>query len=426
MIVVLVVASGAAWESAALTALGEHPGIVVLKRCVDVDDLLASAAAGQAQVAVLGLEAPGLDSGAVDLLRQHGVRPLAVVAAGLMEAGRARAARVGIHALVGDDRLADLPDLVVADPTPPPTPPPAPQPSGPGGPPPLPGPSVGGSVVAVWGPTGAPGRTTVATGIAGELARRRRRTILVDADPYGGSVAQHLGIMDEISGVLAAARLSTGGTLEERFTSVQRGVDAALSVVTGLPRADRYVEVRAGVVEHLLEVAARQAQVVVDTGFGLEDDGPDFAARPGRNQMTLGALEAADEVVVVGAADPPGLSRLARALVEVRELHPGLPLRVVVNRMRPSLGWSESEVAAMIGGFARPTSLHFLPDDRAAADRALVSGRLLVECGESALTRALGSVVDALGLGVGPDVGPGVGPGAGASQRRAGQAAKSR
>ena len=421
MIVVLVVASGAAWESAALTALGDHPGIVVLKRCVDVDDLLASAAAGQAQVAVLGLEAPGLDAGAVDLLRQHGVRPLAVVAAGLMEAGRARAARVGIHALVADDRLDDLPDLVTADPTPPPVVPPAP--AVPGGPPPLPGPAAGGRVVAVWGPTGAPGRTTVAAGLAGELARRRLRTILVDADPYGGSVAQHLGILDEVSGVLAAARLSTGGTLEERFTSVQRGVDAALSVITGLPRADRYVEVRAGVVEHLLEVAARHAQVVVDTGFGLEDDGLDYAARPARNQMTLDALEAADEAVVVGAADPPGLSRLARALVEVRELHPALPLRVVVNRMRPSLGWSESEVAAMIGGFARPTSLHFLPDDRGAADRALVSGRLLVECGESALTRALAGVVDALGLGAG--AGPAPGDRA-APQRRPRQAAKSR
>ena len=47
---------------------------------------------------------------------------------------------------------------------------------------------------------------------------------------------------------------------------------------------------------------------------------PQIGARPGRNQMTLGALEAADEVVVVGAADPVGLSRLARGLVELREV----------------------------------------------------------------------------------------------------------
>ncbi len=421
MIVVLVVASGAAWESAALTALGEHPAIVVLKRCVDVDDLLASASAGQAQVAVLGLDAPGLDAAAVELLRQHGVRPLAVVPAGLMEAGRARAARVGIHTLLGDDRLEALPDLVAADPTPAP----ASGPVLPGDVPPVPAPASGGRVVVVWGPTGAPGRTTVAAGLAGELARRRLRTILVDADPYGGAVAQHLGIMDEVSGILAAARLSLGGTLEQRFTSVQRGVDAALSVITGLPRADRYVEVRSGVVEHLLQVASTQAQVVVDTGFGLEDAGPDPGARPGRNQMTLGALEAADEIVLVGAADPVGLSRLARAVVEVRELHPGRPLRVVVNRMRPSLGWSEGDVAAMIAGFARPTSLHFLPDDRPAVDRALVTGRLLVECGESALTRALAGLADTLALAttVRP---PGPGPRSARATGRPAQAAKSR
>ena len=57
--------------------------------------------------------------------------------------------------------------------------------------------------------------------------------------------------------------------------------------------------------------------------------------------MTLAALDAADEIVVVGSADPVGLSRLARGLVELRERTAGAPVRVVVNRMRPTLGWSE-------------------------------------------------------------------------------------
>ena len=60
-VVVLIVASGAAWEPEALRLLGDHPRIVVLKRCVDVDDLMAAATAGQADVAVVGLDAPGLD-----------------------------------------------------------------------------------------------------------------------------------------------------------------------------------------------------------------------------------------------------------------------------------------------------------------------------------------------------------------------------
>ena len=229
----------------------------------------------------------------------------------------------------------------------------------------------------MWGPAGAPGRTTVATALAACLAASRRTT-LVDVDPYGGSVAQVLGVLDEVSGLLAAARLAGAGMLEERFSSVQRALDPRLTVVTGLPRPDRWAEVRSGTVELLLETAARHGHVVVDTGFSLEQDG-DLGGRPGRHQMTLAALDVADEVVVVGNADPVGLSRLARGLVELRESHPTTPTRVVVNRMRPTLGWSERDVAQMVAGFATPVGLHFLPEDRAAVDRALVTGRTLLE-----------------------------------------------
>jgi len=390
MIVVLVVASGAAWESPALGILGAHPGIVVLKRCVDVDDLLAAASAGQADVAVLGLDAPGLDVAAVEHLRAHAVRPVAIVGTGAMEAGRVRASRIGIGELVAEDDLDALPDAVTAAdraPAPPPPEPP-PGPSAPGS---------GGPVIAVWGPAGAPGRSTVAAGIASHLARRELRTILVDADAYGASVAQQLGIVDGVSGLLSAARLTVSGQLEERFASVQRGIDARLSVVTGLPRPDRWVELRPGAVEHLLETARRHAHVVVDTGFSLEDDpAHDFGTRPPRNQLTLATLELADEVVVVGSADPVGLSRLVRGLAELRDLVPATPLRVVVNRMRPSLGWSEKDVAGMVSGFARLSGLHFLPDDQATVDRALVAGRTLAELGDSAISRALAALTDSL------------------------------
>jgi MinD-like ATPase involved in chromosome partitioning or flagellar assembly len=388
---VLVVGSGAAWEADALQRLGEHPGIFVLKRCVDVDDLLAAASAGQADVAVLGLESPGLDRAAVDLLRKYGVRPVAIAGGGAtLDGGRLRAARIGIPRVVTDDDLDALPGAVLDEQSPetvvrvppPSSPPPA-------------GPPAAGRVVAVWGPAGAPGRTTVAAALASELGRRKRRTVLVDADPYGGAVAQQLGILDEVSGLLSAARLAAAGQLEERFGSVQRGIDGHLSVVTGLPRGDRWIEVRNGTVEHLLEVAREHAEVVVDTGFSLEDDpGSDYGSRPGRNQMTLGALDVADEIVVVGSADPVGLSRLARGLVELRER--GRDAHVVVNRMRPSLGWSEREIAGMVAGFARTTSLHFLPEDQATVDRALVAGRTLAELGDSPLARAVGRLADDL------------------------------
>ena len=67
-----------------------------------------------------------------------------------------------------------------------------------------------GRVVAVWGPAGAPGRTTVAIGVADEAARLGVSTLLADADPYGGTVAQTLGLLDESAG-LALASPGRGG-----------------------------------------------------------------------------------------------------------------------------------------------------------------------------------------------------------------------
>ena len=386
---VLLVAAGAPWESAALSALGSRNGIVVLRRCMDVTDLMAHAATGQADVAVVSLDAPGLDPAAVEHLRRYAVSPVAVVDPAGADVV-ARTTRLGLAGTVEVARLDRLPDVVLA----------AAAPSGPDDDEPTrAGPLAArgsGQAIAVWGPTGAPGRTTVALGIAGELARRGADPLVLDADPWGGAVGQHLGVLDEVSGLLACARLSPTGELPGRFLTLQRRV-AGLRVVTGLPRPDRWVEVREGTVEAIVGLGRRQGDVVVDTGFCLEDDpAAEYAGRAGRNTMTREAIEAADTLVVVGSADPVGLSRLARGLVELHEHTGGRPVHVVVNRMRGSLGWSEAEVTGMVAGFASIAGLHVLPDDRGAVDRALVAGRCLAEQGDSALTRAFSALVDAL------------------------------
>ncbi len=395
MICVLLLAAGEAWESPALADLEAHPGVVVLKRCVDVDDLLASVTSGQADVAVVSLDAPGLDPSSIAHLRRHAVRPIAVTSARADDLDvRELAERLGIASVVGAGRLATLPEVVTT------------VEEGetrprahdraivevPGGP-------VGdaGKVVVVWGPAGAPGRTTVATNLAWEVARRQVAVVLADLDPYGGSVAQQLGILDEVSGLLSASRLAASGQLDERFASVCRGIGDHLAVVTGLPRADRWREVRAAQVEQLLERARGFGHVVVDAGFSLEEDaGADFGGRPGRNALTLAALDVAEEVVVVGSADPVGLARLARGLVDLRDRVAGAPVRVVVNRMRSSIGWSEKEIAGMVEGFSRVAGLHFLPEDRVGLDRALVSGRPLADVGDSALVQGLSTLADAV------------------------------
>lgn len=384
--------------------LAEDPGLVLLKRCVDVDDLMATATAGQAEAAVVALDASGLDASALDHLRRHGVRAVAVVPVGTpLEAAQVRAARIGVAAVVEERDLVGLTAAVVG----------AAQAStqastrastrassrlGEAGADPDPreiGDAVAGRTVAVWGPQGAPGRTTLSTAIAAELAGRGEPVTLIDADPYGGGVAQHLGILDQASGLLTAARLAASGALEERLHTCLREVSPGLAVLTGLPRPDRWVEVRAGTLEHVVEVSGTRSHVVIDTGFSLEDDPrSDFGSRPGRNSLTLAALEVVDEVVVIGTADPIGLARLARGLVELREVTGAAPVRVVVNRNRSTLGWSERDVAGMVEGFTRLRGLHFLPDDRESVDRALVAGQTLVESGPSSLSDAVADLVE--------------------------------
>lgn len=382
---VLVLAAGAGWESVAVGVLERSPGLVLLRRCVDVDDLLAAASSGQAEAAVVALDVPGLDAHAVDLLHRHGVRVVGVLPVGArVDAARTGAGRVGIGRLVSEDDLTELTEAISA--------PDAVAPASSGAATHLRGDGSAeppgrrrGRILTVWGPAGAPGRSTIAAAVAAELARGGRPVLLVDADPYGGSIAQQLGVLDEVSGLLAASRSGLSGSA--------RTLGPGLAVLTGLPRPDRWQEVRIGVLTDLLGQAAAGGDVVVDSGFSLEEPA-DPGVRAGRNQLTLEALAAADEVLVVGSADPVGLARLARGLVDLRDRLSATPVRVVVNRMRSSLGWSERDVAAMIAGVARPAGLHFAPEDRAGVDRALVSGRTLLEAApDGPLAKAVAALV---------------------------------
>jgi MinD-like ATPase involved in chromosome partitioning or flagellar assembly len=174
-------------------------------------------------------------------------------------------------------------------------------------------------------------------------------------------------------------------------------------VLTGLPRPRRWREVRPQPFEELLDVARRlDPLVVVDAGPGLPDDVVDpFPGSHRRDDVSVAAVAAADDVVAVGSADPVGLTALTRSLPELLELRGGDGLHVVVNRMRSSLGWSEDQVRELVAGVAPTATVAFLPDDRAGADRALVSGQPLVACGDGPLRRAVAGLADEL-LGTAP------------------------
>jgi Flp pilus assembly CpaE family ATPase len=404
---VLLAVTGAPWEADVVRRTERVPGVRVVRRCVDMADVLAAAASGQARAVLLAEDLPRLTADAVAALHARRIAVVALIdptGSGAPSGSEDRLTRMGIERIlpadVGPEDLARaITDAVDAGP-------PVTTSHFAGGFVPFtaataaePDPghyaelSGTGRLVAVWGPTGAPGRSTVAVGLATELAAAGVSTLLADADVYGGTVAQMLGMLDETSGLAAAARSAGSGSLDVPVLARQaRQVDPHLLVLTGLSRADRWTELRPTAVESVWSTARSLAPcTVVDVGFCLESDEEitfDTLA-PRRNGATLATLEDADEVIVVGSADPVGLTRLIRALHDLRAVVPSATTRVVVNRVRSgSLGSSPADaVAEALGRYAGVKPSALLPFDQQACDTALTQGRSLAESARSSKLR---------------------------------------
>jgi MinD-like ATPase involved in chromosome partitioning or flagellar assembly len=245
-------------------------------------------------------------------------------------------------------------------------------------------------VLAIWGPTGAPGRSFVSWHLGAELAVAGSSVLLVDADVYGGTLAQQADVTDEAPGLVAACRAANAGALDvARLVGQARRLDlpdsASMSLLTGLAQAARWPELRPAALTRVLEVARRTASfTVVDCGFNLEEDEElsyDTVA-PRRNGATTAVLAAADEVLVVGSADAVGVRRLVVALAELRDTLDALGVdpvvRVAVNRARGNRR-QQREITTALARHAGVEPELMVPFDLDAADRALAAGAPLCE-----------------------------------------------
>jgi Mrp family chromosome partitioning ATPase len=319
------------WDSQVATALEASNQVQIARRCADLADLLATAAAGLGAAAMVSDDLRGLDLSAVARLRAVGMHVVGLSAPD-DEGAERRLRQMGITTVVPAGSALPLLEAALLSSS-------ATTHLGPGsgrdGWPEDPvtqngqdvpggdaaaygddGPGSLGRIIAVWGPTGAPGRTTVAVNIAAELAALGVSTALVDADTYGGSVAQALSLLDEAPGIAAAARAADQGTLDlPALARLAPEVGRGMRVITGIPKAERWPEIRPAALERILALSRSLAEVVVvDCGFNLEDDEElsyDTVA-PRRNAATLTTLSLADEVLAIGTCDPVGLQRLVR------------------------------------------------------------------------------------------------------------------
>ena len=107
---VLTAVSDAVWEAELVVALERDDlGVAVVRRCVDLADLLATAATGQARAALLSADLRRLDRDALSRLAVAGVAVVGLVPPGDEEAER-RLRQLGVlHVLPSDappDRIS--------------------------------------------------------------------------------------------------------------------------------------------------------------------------------------------------------------------------------------------------------------------------------------------------------------------------------
>ena len=398
---ILTAVTGAGWESRLVAALeNASSGLQVARRCVDVADLLAAVAAGHGRAVLLSADLRRLDRDVLGRLAQAEVAIIGVVPVEDEQAER-RLRQLGIgHVVTADATPVDVAaevhravddlygpnDAVV-------------------------GPSSArdqrddsfdgfsdslptvGRLVAVWGPTGAPGRTSIAVNLAAEAARLGRTALLADADTYGGAVAQLLGLLDEAPGLAGATRAANNGQLDlPALARHARQVTPRFRVLTGITRTERWPEVRPAALEVVWALARGLAEItVVDCGFCLEQDEElsfDTVA-PRRNGATVTTLELADVVLAVGTADPLGLQRLVRGISDLRDVVPGADVRIVVNRLRSSVVGAdpEGQVRRALERYAGVLDPVFVPDDRAGFDAAVLRGQTLAEVAPRSVAR---------------------------------------
>ena len=352
----------------------------VVRRCADLTETLAVVTAGIGDVVLIDLSVRGLSRDAVATM----LRSAAVI--GLRSREGAEGTTVGLrHVLDADAPIEEILAAVstaaageeehagwVQEPD-------------------DAAPGLEGRLVAVWGPSGSPGRSTVATNLAAEAALAGHGTVLVDADTYGPSLSQLLGVLDETPGLVAAARAHDRDTLsEETLATLLPVVQPNLRLLSGIGVPGRWAELRRGAMDGVWGALRRRGELVVaDIAAVLEEDEElsyDTAA-PQRNAAALSTLEAADAVIAMVAADPVSITRLLRDQTRLEEL--GVEeLHVVVNRVGPPV--PGDRIRELIASRMTVDSLHLLPDDPVACRTASWDGALLSEAApRSALRRGL-------------------------------------
>ncbi len=339
-------------------------------RCSSADELAALVATAAMDFAIVAASSRHLNDRLMVEADAAGVRVVALVAT---DAERRYAAGLGLLEVAPvDASWSDLEETLLGSP----------------GAPEVAAERRDGVVLGVWGPAGAPGRSSLAICLAAELAATGATVVLADVDTHGGSIAPALALLDEAPGFAAACRLAGAGALTqpelERIGQRYLTARGSFWVLTGIGRPSRWPELSGERVTAAITACREWVDfTILDTGASLENDeeiSSDLFA-PRRNGATIAALRAADQIVAVGSADPVGLSRFLRAHVDLLETIGSDRVTVVMNKVRASVvgPGAFGHVRQTLQRFGGITSPVLVPNDPGAFDAAILAGRTLLD-----------------------------------------------
>jgi pilus assembly protein CpaE len=200
-----------------------------------------------------------------------------------------------------------------------------------------PDPEARGRIVSVFSTKGGCGKSLVASNLAVLAAERlKRRTALVDLDLQSGDLAIMFQVMPALSifdAALEGDRLDEEA-LEGYFTGHRSGVSLLAAPLE--PSLAEQVEPQG--VSAILELLPRMFPLTIV-------DGP-----PLFSEQMLVALDASDDIILVGSMDVPSIKNLKLAISTLTQLgHPRDQLTIVLNRADSKVGLRTNEVEKSLG-----------------------------------------------------------------------------
>jgi MinD-like ATPase involved in chromosome partitioning or flagellar assembly len=255
-----------------------------------------------------------------------------------------------------------------------------------------------GGVITVWGPAGAPGRTTVAINTAATIAAAHHPVVLIDADLTAPSIAPLLGLTATSSGLVTACRVASMPAADSAAivarAEMYRAPQFSFPVLTGVMGNAHYAGVDVLAWERVLDVLVEGGYwVVVDVAPGLSEEPGDAVGGLSVNGVARTAVRRSQQLIGVLRADPVSVVRWVREHTQVVELAPDVPLHVVINGVSPHHTKALENTKEALWEFAGVTETSVLPLDQETMVRLVEHHSTLAgSAPTTALAKALAQV----------------------------------